>query len=424
MFSKRLILVATLVLVVFTSLLSIPLAHFLLWIPFKNYDTGDLASPVADGATRDFWIKFAVFYVASDLFLITLVVTIFLDFAFRTQWIRRANVFLWATFYTIIHLLFVVVLFDVVNIVLVATNCFGSTNALVSPTMLRHSHFIAFMTLNYLTPWVRVAVIVGVLCVVAVVDAFALYRGHSMVLRSFVVDSPKFQQPFRFAHISDVHFGSRFAPHAQKIVAQLVALHPDFVVITGDLFDSPNVRREDIAPFAALTSSVPVFLVRGNHDYLVEQANLRDLLQFAGITLIDGAYRRIPELGVGLVGCQDDEMKAMLEDFAALAPTIDPSLYNILLHHRPHGFNEVCDSGLVDLMLAGHTHAGQFFPFGLLVWLVFPKAHGDFTIAHGGHTMRLYTSPGTGAWSAHMRTLAKNTVAVFDCRPAAASECI
>ena len=37
----------------------------------------------------------------------------------------------------------------------------------------------------------------------------------------------------------------------------------------------------------------------------------------------------------------------------------------VLLNHEPNGLQEAADEG-VDLMLCGHTHAGQFFPLTIV----------------------------------------------------------
>ena len=47
-----------------------------------------------------------------------------------------------------------------------------------------------------------------------------------------------------------------------------------------------------------------------------------------------------------------------------------------------------------DLQLSGHTHAGQFFPFSMLIGL----AH-DYTRGLNRHgRMWVYVNPGTGYW--------------------------
>lgn len=53
----------------------------------------------------------------------------------------------------------------------------------------------------------------------------------------------------------------------------------------------------------------------------------------------------------------------------------------------------------VDLMLSGHTHGGQLWPFGYLVRQVFPLYQGR----HEVEGMPLIVSRGTGTWGPRMR---------------------
>ena len=65
----------------------------------------------------------------------------------------------------------------------------------------------------------------------------------------------------------------------------------------------------------------------------------------------------------------------------------------MLLYHRPDGWAAARAAG-VRLMLAGHTHGGQIWPFGLAVRRAYPEDIGRFDA--DGST--LYVSPGTGTW--------------------------
>ena len=53
----------------------------------------------------------------------------------------------------------------------------------------------------------------------------------------------------------------------------------------------------------------------------------------------------------------------------------------------------------VDLMLSGHTHAGQIWPFTYLVKLAYPFVAGRFEV----NGMTLIVSRGTGVWGPPMR---------------------
>lgn len=74
------------------------------------------------------------------------------------------------------------------------------------------------------------------------------------------------------------------------------------------------------------------------------------------------------------------------------APAAD---VRILLAHQPKSAVTALEKGLgFHLILAGHTHGGQFFPWCLIVRLVQPYASGHFV---EGST-HIYTSSGTGYW--------------------------
>ena len=62
------------------------------------------------------------------------------------------------------------------------------------------------------------------------------------------------------------------------------------------------------------------------------------------------------------------------------------------------------------LMLAGHTHGGQIFPFHLFVKKANQYLSGDYEV----NGIKLHVSPGAGTWGPSMRLLAPSEVAVID----------
>jgi len=78
-------------------------------------------------------------------------------------------------------------------------------------------------------------------------------------------------------------------------------------------------------------------------------------------------------------------------DLAKALQTGEQTDLKILLAHRPEACYAAEPLG-VDLQFSGHTHAGQFFPFNILVWLVHKYYKG--LNQHG--RMWLYVNPGTG----------------------------
>lgn len=64
------------------------------------------------------------------------------------------------------------------------------------------------------------------------------------------------------------------------------------------------------------------------------------------------------------------------------------------------------------LMLSGHTHAGQLWPFGELVRLVNPLFHGHYDVAG----MQVYVSRGAGTWGPPMRLWQPGEIALIRLR--------
>lgn len=70
----------------------------------------------------------------------------------------------------------------------------------------------------------------------------------------------------------------------------------------------------------------------------------------------------------------------------------------VLLSHSPLQVKQAENAG-VGLMLSGHTHGGQIWPFGLLVKQYYPYLNGRYQIGK----MSLIVSRGTGLWGPQMR---------------------
>ena len=61
----------------------------------------------------------------------------------------------------------------------------------------------------------------------------------------------------------------------------------------------------------------------------------------------------------------------------------------------------------IDLILSGHTHGGQIFPFGLLVLLDQPYLSGLYQ--HSSKT-QVFVSNGTGYWGPAVRFMAPGEI--------------
>lgn len=168
--------------------------------------------------------------------------------------------------------------------------------------------------------------------------------------------------PIRVVLISDVHIGTiaMDAGRLARIVGQVNALHPDLVLIAGDLIYGHDPRGAArlgpamVAPLKALRGRLGVVAVPGNHDHWTGIADVRAQLAAAGVTVIENEAIRRGPLVIGAIGDDfsgHDDLPATLRAMRRLpgAP--------VVLTHSPDVAPQL-PPGL-PLLLAGHTHCGQ-----------------------------------------------------------------
>lgn len=205
----------------------------------------------------------------------------------------------------------------------------------------------------------------------------------------------------RIVQISDLHVGRNIRhAYVERVVKCARGLAPDLVALTGDMVDgSVEQLAPHVAPLAALAADGRAYFILGNHDcYSGASAwidhfrkmgmhvllNERDVLRKGAATLIiggivDPAYRALrPQMSLNDASSAD---------------------FRLLLAHNPKFAPLGAREGF-DLQLSGHTHAGQFFPWTLVVHLVHaPHVTG---LSREGR-MWVYVSAGTGTWGPPVR---------------------
>ena len=99
----------------------------------------------------------------------------------------------------------------------------------------------------------------------------------------------------KFAHLSDCHLGGWRQEELQKlnfesfqkIIARCILENVDFILISGDLFDSAyppiEILKESFAEFKKLSDAkIPVYLIAGSHDFSASGKTFLDVLEKAG----------------------------------------------------------------------------------------------------------------------------------------------
>ena len=171
--------------------------------------------------------------------------------------------------------------------------------------------------------------------------------------------------------VADTHTGSprNGVDQLDRLVERLIASDAPVVLMAGDYvilsvllgeYVPPEVIAEHLKP---LTARKPVYAVLGNHDWWKGGPAVREAFAAVGVHMIDN---RAEAVSVG--GCRfwlvglGDALEGKPDIPGAFAQVADDAPV-IALTHEPDLFPRI--PARTALVVAGHTHGGQIYPFPL-----------------------------------------------------------
>jgi predicted MPP superfamily phosphohydrolase len=219
--------------------------------------------------------------------------------------------------------------------------------------------------------------------------------------------------------LTDIHVGRTIKrDFIERLVEETNRLNPDIVVITGDLVDLPISRIEyDLYPLKDLHA--PTYFILGNHEYFHGVGEALAYVRELGIIPLCNEHVVIGEgeQRFNLVGLNDlsgERAGFYAPDTGQAFAGCDQDRCCIVLAHQPKMITQM-NGCRCDLMLSGHTHGGQIFPFGLLVMAAQPYLSGLH--AHSPE-QQIFVSNGTGYWGPPLRFLAPSEISQLIIQPA------
>ena len=209
---------------------------------------------------------------------------------------------------------------------------------------------------------------------------FEAWRCSSVLaVETYAVEAP-FSEPVRIVQLSDLHSWT-FGKGNTDLIAQVEALEPDLIVMTGDMLDRSDANADVVCDLIrALADTAPIYYGYGNHEYRWMQIHGKSLtpdLEAAGATVLDTAYLDLTLNGQpvriggyhgyyrqpGMYPITQEQWEreiSFCDDFE------NTHRYKIFLCHIPTPWLdwEYIDDCPVDLVLTGHYHGGQIrLPF-------------------------------------------------------------
>lgn len=220
---------------------------------------------------------------------------------------------------------------------------------------------------------IRRLVVFSVLAILIFVFVYWTIQENSVLeLTSYTVKSdrlPKAFEGYRIAQVSDLH-NEQWGEENETLLAKLREADPDLIALTGDLIDFRDTKLDVALNFAEKAMQIaPCYFVTGNHESRIDGfTELKNGLVALGVVVLEDQSVQIEKDGASItvIGVNDPAFRTS-DLFGDSANVLEKQLRNlkkddsftVLLSHRPEVFDVYASFGL-DLVLSGHTHAGQF----------------------------------------------------------------
>ncbi len=226
----------------------------------------------------------------------------------------------------------------------------------------------------------------------------------------YIEHLPESWQGRRAGFFADSHYGPiHNLKQAKKVVDIFNAKSVDIVFMSGDFYDGPPTDFMAVGSiFKALTPKYGKYFITGNHE---EYFGIEDALRGVreGGFVVSDRITTIVE-GVQIVGIpyvrtkNEDELNIVLQE-----ANYNPDMPSIVLKHVPYEL-EALAKAKADLVLCGHTHKGQVWPFSYIT------RHMYKGFDYGLKTLektQVYTTSGSGSWGPPQRVGTQSELVVL-----------
>ncbi len=233
-------------------------------------------------------------------------------------------------------------------------------------------------------------------------------------IQSVDIHLAKLDRDLKIAMLTDIHLGKNLhKDFLDKLIVEVNLQKPDMVVIVGDLVDTnPKELQNYISRLNDLNSTYGTFYALGNHEYYHGIEEVLDLLKkYTNMKILLNQNLDLGFINIAGLGDLAGLSRGLYApDLARVKVDLNTSKPSILLAHQPKTAL-LYDLSDFDLVLSGHTHGGQIFPFMFLVKLQQGFIRGLYNL---GENTKLFVSSGAGFWGPSLRVFAPNEIAILN----------
>jgi predicted MPP superfamily phosphohydrolase len=206
--------------------------------------------------------------------------------------------------------------------------------------------------------------------------------------------------------VSDLHLGHILhSGFARKIIKLINEQKPDIVFIPGDFYDGVHTDFGALAAeFKTVSAPLGMYFCSGNHEMFAGYGACETAIKNAGIKILEDEKLEIDGIQIAGLAYKEETDETVVKRLEAIG--LNREKPSILLKHVPNRLGPISRAG-ASLVLSGHSHQGQIWPFRYITYNVFKGF--DYGLKSKGAT-QVYTSSGAGTWGPPMRVFTKSEI--------------
>ncbi|MFV0394590.1 MAG: metallophosphoesterase [Coprobacillaceae bacterium] len=247
-----------------------------------------------------------------------------------------------------------------------------------------------------------------VILITSIIVIYGMYNARQLKTTSYDINinKPSTIDTLSVILISDLHFGyTNDLRYLNTLVTKINQLQPDIVLMAGDIINGDYNAIYKPDEMAALCrnihSTYGTYACLGNHDAGNSYEEMITFFKDSNITLLNDAYTIIDNAFIiaGRVDSTPIGLQGNKRSTNIVLDGIDTTLPIIVMDHQPSNINQY--DSTIDLILCGHTHKGQIFPFNLVTNKLFTVDYGYYR--ESPDSSQVIVSSGAATWGPPMR---------------------
>jgi predicted MPP superfamily phosphohydrolase len=263
------------------------------------------------------------------------------------------------------------------------------------------------------SPRVRIVTLFLLFAIPAVIVVAGRIHFSRITLNEFHIAVPAKSSPLRHVRIalaSDFHLKESTEPHVMDRFVELMnSANADLLLLPGDMLegDRQDGQLEEFErKLRSVRTTYGKFASPGNHEFYGRQSKLDFFSKSDIIFLQDSTV--IVKGAFTLIGRNDNHFAARKPIGELMHSTVD-SLPVIVMDHRPTDIRAVSAAG-PDILVCGHTHHGQLFPFNFITDKIYELSWG---YRRFGNT-HVFVTSGVQVWGPPVRTAGDSEIMLID----------